>query len=52
MSEKYIVMEWGVDKFNVDKDGFSPEFNRDILKEPFKRGWSSIIISQSDFGWY
>jgi hypothetical protein len=52
MSKQDIVIEWGVDKFNVDKDGFFPKFNGDILKEPFRRGWSSIISSQSDGGWY
>jgi hypothetical protein len=51
-SEKYIVIKWGIDNSNVDKDGFPPEFNGDILKDPFRRGWSSIISSQSDGGWY
>jgi hypothetical protein len=51
-SEQDIVIEWGIDNFNVNKDSLSPEFNGDILKEPFRRGWSSIISSQSDGRWY
>jgi hypothetical protein len=51
-SEQDIVIEWGVDNVNVNKDGFAPEFDEDILREPFRRGWSSIIGSQSDGGWY
>jgi hypothetical protein len=47
-----VVIKWGIDNLNVNKNGFSPEFNGDILKDPFRRGWSSIIISQSDGGWY
>jgi hypothetical protein len=42
-SKKYIVIEWG-----IDKDGFPPDFSTNILKEPFRRGWSSIVSSQSD----
>jgi hypothetical protein len=52
MSKQDVVIEKSVNNLNVNKNGFSPEFNRDILKEPFKRGWSSIISSQSDGGWY
>jgi hypothetical protein len=51
-SKQDVVIEWGIDNLNVDKDHFSPEFNGDILKDPFRRGWSSIISSQSDGGWY
>jgi hypothetical protein len=50
MSKQDVVIERGVDNFNVDKDGFSPKFDGDILKESFRRGWSSIIRSQSDGG--
>jgi hypothetical protein len=51
-SKQDVVIEQGIDNLNVNKNGFSPEFNGDILKEPFRRGWSSIISSQSDGGWY
>jgi hypothetical protein len=44
-TEQDIVIEWGIDNLNVNKNGFSPEFNRDILEEPFGRRWSSIISS-------
>jgi hypothetical protein len=36
MSEQDIVIKWGIDNFNVDEDGFSPKFYRDILEEPFR----------------
>jgi hypothetical protein len=36
MSEQYIVIKWDIDKFNVNHDGFSPEFYREILEEPFR----------------
>jgi hypothetical protein len=36
MSEQYIAIKWGVDNFNVDEDGFFPEFDDDILEEPFR----------------
>jgi hypothetical protein len=45
MTEQDIVIEWGIDNFNVNDNGLAPEFYRDILKEPFRRRWSSIIIS-------
>jgi hypothetical protein len=47
-------MEWSVDNFNVDEDGFSPQFEGTfmILDEPFRGGWSTIIDSQGDGGWY
>jgi hypothetical protein len=51
-SKQDVVIERGVDNLNVNKNGFSSKFNGDILKDPFRRGWSSIIISQSDGGWY
>jgi hypothetical protein len=52
MSKQDVVIEQSVDNLNVNNNGFFPEFNGDILKEPFRRGWSSIISSQSDGGWY
>jgi hypothetical protein len=45
MTEKDIVIEWGVDKFNINENGLTPKFYRDILEDPFRRRWSSIIIS-------
>jgi hypothetical protein len=51
-TEQDVVIEQGINNLNVNKDGFSPKFNEDILKEPFRRGWSSIISSQSDGIWY
>jgi hypothetical protein len=51
-SKQDVVIEWGVNNLNVDKDGFSPKFNGDILKDLFRGGWLTIIISQSDGGWY
>jgi hypothetical protein len=42
-TEQDIIIEWGIDKFNVDENGLAPEFYRDILEEPFRRLWSSII---------
>jgi hypothetical protein len=44
-TEQDIVIEWGVDNFNVDENGLAPEFDRDILEEPFGRRWSSVISS-------
>jgi hypothetical protein len=41
-----------IDNFNVNEDSLALEFNREILKDPFRRGWSSIIISHSNGGWY
>jgi hypothetical protein len=40
-----IVIKWGIDNFNVNENGVSPEFYRDILEEVFRRIWSSIISS-------
>jgi hypothetical protein len=51
-SKQDVVIKWSVDNFNFNEDSLSPEFNRDVLKEPFKRGWSSIISSQIDGRWY
>jgi hypothetical protein len=45
MTEQDIVIEWGVDKFNVNENGLAPEFDMDILEDPFRRIWSSIISS-------
>jgi hypothetical protein len=52
MSKQDIVIEWGVDNFNVYLDGFSPKFDGDILEDPFRGGWSTIIGTQGDGGWY
>ena len=51
-SKQDVEIERGVNNLNFDKDCFSPEFNEEILKDPFRRGWLSIISSQSDGGWY
>jgi hypothetical protein len=45
MTEQDIVIKWGIDNFNVDENGLAPEFDRDILEEPFGRRWSSVISS-------
>jgi hypothetical protein len=50
--EQYVVIEWSIYNLSVNEDSLSPKFNRDILKEAFRRGWESIIISESDDGWY
>jgi hypothetical protein len=52
MTKQDIVIEWGIDNLIVNKDSFSPEFNEDILEDPFGRGWSFVISSQSDGRWY
>ena len=26
-----VIIKWGINNFNVDEDGFSPKFYRDIL---------------------
>jgi hypothetical protein len=36
-TKQNIVVEWGIDNLNVNKDGFSPEFDGDILEEPLGR---------------
>jgi hypothetical protein len=51
-SKQYIVIKRGSGNFDVNKDGFPPEFDREILKEPFRGGWSTIIVSQGDGRWY
>ena len=51
-SEQDIVIKRSVDNFNVNEDSFAFDFNGDILEETFGRGWSSVIISQSDGIWY
>jgi hypothetical protein len=51
-SKQDVVIKRGINNFNVDEDSFSPKFNKDILKEPFERGWSSMIRSQIDGRWY
>jgi hypothetical protein len=40
-----IIIKWGVDNFNVNKNGLAPKFYGDILEESFRRQWSSIISS-------
>jgi hypothetical protein len=45
MIERDIIIKWGINKFSVDDNGLSPEFYRDILEEPFRRQWSSVISS-------
>jgi hypothetical protein len=35
-SEQDVVIKWGIDNFNVNEDGFSPKFYRDILEYPFR----------------
>jgi hypothetical protein len=45
MTEKDIVIKWGINNFNVNENGLAPEFYRDILEEPFERRWSSFITS-------
>jgi hypothetical protein len=36
-TKQNIVVEWGIDNLNVNKNGFSPEFDGDILEEPLER---------------
>jgi len=36
MSKQDILIKWGIDKFNVDEDGFSPKLDRGILEHPFR----------------
>jgi hypothetical protein len=38
MAKQDIVLEWGLYDFDVDEDGFTPEFYGDILEDPFRRG--------------
>jgi hypothetical protein len=45
MNKQDIVIEWGIDNFNLNENGIAPEFYRDILEEPFRRRWSSILSS-------
>jgi hypothetical protein len=35
-SEQDIVIKWGIYKFNVNQDGFSPKIDGDILEDPFR----------------
>jgi hypothetical protein len=44
-TEQDIVIKWGIDNFNVNENGLTPEFYNDILEEPFRRRWSSVISS-------
>jgi hypothetical protein len=52
MSKQDIVIERDVDNLNVDEDGFASEFDGDILEEPFRGGWETIIGSQGNGRWY
>jgi hypothetical protein len=36
-TEQDIIIECGIDNFNVDKNSIPPKFCRDILEEPFRR---------------
>ena len=36
-SKQDIVIERSVDNFDVNENSFTPEFNGDILEEPFRR---------------
>jgi hypothetical protein len=48
MMKKNIIFEWSIYNINVNKDGFAPEFNGDILEEPLRRRGSSVVIPQSN----
>jgi hypothetical protein len=37
MTEEDIIIESGIDNFGVDENSLAPEFDGDILEEPFKR---------------
>jgi hypothetical protein len=37
MTKQDIIIEWGVDKFNVNENSLAPKFYGDILEEPFRR---------------
>jgi hypothetical protein len=37
VTKQNIIFEWGIDNLDVYKDGFSPEFDRDVLEEPLER---------------
>jgi hypothetical protein len=51
-SKQDIVIEWSINNLDVNENFFSPEFDGDILEEPFRGGWSTIIGSQGDGRWY
>jgi hypothetical protein len=36
-TEHDIIIERGIDNFDVDENSFSPEFYGDILEETFRR---------------
>jgi hypothetical protein len=42
-TKQNIVVEWGIDNLNVNKDSFSPEFDGDILEEPLGRRGSFVV---------
>jgi hypothetical protein len=45
MTKQDIVIEWGINNFNVSENGLAPKFDRDILEKPFGRRWSPVIRS-------
>jgi hypothetical protein len=45
MTEQDIIIEWCIDNFDVYENSLAVEFNGDVLEEPFRRGWSSVIGS-------
>ena len=47
-SEQHIVINMGIDEFNVNEDVFSPKFYGDILTKPCGRCWSTIVSSKGD----
>jgi hypothetical protein len=51
-SKQDIVIKQGIDNFNIYEDGFTPKFDGEILEDPFRGGWSTIIDSQGDGRWY
>jgi hypothetical protein len=45
MTEHDIVIERSVNNFYFNEDSLALEFNGEVLEEPFKRGWLSLISS-------
>jgi hypothetical protein len=37
MTEQDIIIQWGIDNFSVDENGFSSELYMNILEDPFRR---------------
>jgi hypothetical protein len=52
MSQKDIVIKWGIDNFNVNEDGFTPKFYKDILEETLRGRWVTVVRSKGDGRWY